>query len=232
MTRFNNYLSEKRNLKSDYGAGITFVDIDETVFRTFAKILVKDKSTGKIVRELNNMEFNSYVLQDNEEYDFKQFKDAAFFRKTSIPIDKTIKRLKKMVHGIQTKGSNSRIIFLTARSDFDNKNDVLDTFRDHGISMDPNIFHVERAGNIGGTIPAAKTKIMMKYLKTGKYRRVRLIDDHKPNVNALLDLENKKGDDISKAVREYYNIPDTEDFPVVQYFALWVKPDGSLQQIK
>jgi len=73
---------------------------------------------------------------------------------------------------------------------------------------------------------------MMKYLKTGKYRRVRLIDDHKPNVNALLDLENKKGDDISKAVREYYNIPDTEDFPVVQYFALWVKPDGSLQQIK
>ena len=48
MSRFKKYINEKTNLKSDYGAGITFIDIDETVFRTFAKILVKDKITGVI----------------------------------------------------------------------------------------------------------------------------------------------------------------------------------------
>lgn len=227
--RFKKYISEK--LKSDYGAGITFVDIDETVFRTFAKIIVRDKKTGKELKQIDNMQFNSYKLSDNEEYDFQQFRNADLFRKTSIPIDKTIKRIKRMVYGIYTKGSNSRIIFLTARSDFDNKNDVLNTFKDYGINMDPTIFHIERAGNLKGTIPAAKSKIMMKYLITGKYRRVRLIDDHKPNVNALLELEKTKGDKIANAVKKYYNIPDTEDFPVVQYFALWVKPDGSLKRV-
>lgn len=229
MTRLVNYINEL----VEYGAGITFVDIDETVFRTFAKILVIDKNTGKIIRELDNMEFNSYMLQPNEEYDFAQFRDAAFFRKTSIPIDKTIKRIKKMMASIKEKGLGSRIIFLTARSDFDDKFEVLNTFKDHGISMDPSIFHIERAGNdTSGTIPEIKQKIMMKYLKTGKYRRVRLIDDHKPNVNALLDIEKKFGNELDNYIRKHYNIPDTEKSPLIKYFGLWVTPSGSLQQIK
>jgi len=232
MTRFINYVKEKRNLKTSYGEGITFFDIDETVFRTFAKIIVRDKNTGIEITQLDNQEFNSYELKDNEVFDFNQFRDAKFFRKTSIPIEKTVKRIKRMVKGIRKKGSNSQIVFLTARADFDNKHDVLDTFRDYGIDMDPSIFYIERAGNMKGIIPENKQKIMLKYLKTGKFRRVRLIDDHKPNVSALVEIEKKYGDEIELAVRRYYNIPEDEEFPVVQYFGLWVKPDGSLQQIK
>ena len=80
--RFDNYLTEFA--REHYGAGITFIDIDETVFRTFAKILVK--KGGKVVRELDNQEFNSYELKEGESYDFHQFKDAELFAKTSIPI--------------------------------------------------------------------------------------------------------------------------------------------------
>jgi hypothetical protein len=231
MGRFKKFIDEKINLKSDYGEGITFIDIDETVFRTFAKIIVKDKKTGKEITQLDNQEFNSYKLKDNEEFDFYQFKNAKLFRETSIPIEKTIKRIKRMVKGIKNKGSNSRIIFLTARANFDNKFDVINTFKDHGINMDPNIFHIERSGNMKGTIPENKQKIILKYLKTGKYRRVRLVDDHKPNVKALIEIEKKYGNEINQAVRSYYNIPEDEEFPIVQYFGLWVKPDGSLQKL-
>ena len=230
--KFRRYLNEKINLKSDYGAGITFIDIDETVFRTFAKILIKDKVSGVTLRELDNMQFNSYKLQDNEEYDFLQFKDAKLFRKTSIPIPQTVKRIKKMLNGISIKNSNSKIVFLTARGDFENKQEFLSKFREHGINMNMPTVYVERAGNYQGTIPEVKQRIMVKYLMTGKYRRIRLLDDHKPNVKALLEIPKKFGDKIDKAVIDYYNIPEDETFPPVQYFALWVKPDGSLQRMK
>ena len=234
MSRFKKYINEKTNLKSDYGAGITFIDIDETIFRTFAKMIVRDKITGVINVELDNMEFNSYKLKDGEEYDYHQFRDAALFRKTSIPIPQTVKRIKKMIKGIASKyNRDSKIIFLTARSDLDNKHEVLNTFRDHGIKMDPSIVYVERAGNDqSGTIPEVKQKIMLKYLMTGKYRRVRLLDDHKPNVKALLDIKKKFGKQVDNKVIKFYNIPEDENFPVVQYFGLWVKPNGSLEQVK
>jgi len=226
---FEDYVNES---KVPYGAGLTAIDIDETVFRTFAKILVRNTLTGKVVVELDNQEFNSYKLKDNEEYDFGQFRDAKFFRETSIPIPQTISRIKKMINSIETKGKESRIIFLTAREDFDNKDDVLDKFRDHGIKMDKSITYIERAGNLkGGTIPERKEKILLKYLMTGKYRRVRLIDDHEPNVKALVGIEKKYGKDIENAVRKYYNISYDEPGPLVQYFGLWVKPDGSLKRI-
>ena len=53
--RLKQHLNE---LASDFGKGITFIDIDETIFHTFAKIKVfKD---GKLKRELDNQEFNTY----------------------------------------------------------------------------------------------------------------------------------------------------------------------------
>ena len=232
--RFKKYLKERiTNLKSNYGAGITMIDIDETVFRTFAKILIKDKISDAIIHELDNMEFNSYKLKDNEYYDFQQFRDAKLFKKTSIPIPQTIKRIKRMLQGIKKSNKNSKIIFLTARSDFDNKHEFLNTFEEHGIKMDMPTVHVIRCGNMkSGTIPERKKKIILDYLKSGEYRRVRLIDDHKPNVKALLDIENNLPKDIENAVKMRYNIPEDETFPVIQFFALWVKPDGSLQRIK
>lgn len=228
--KFKQYLNE---LASDYGAGVTFVDIDECIFNTFAKILVRDKETKKIIRELDNQEFNSYQLKDTEEYDFIQFGSAKIFHDTSIPIPKTINRIKKMLKNIDANKSNSKIVFLTARSDFDDKKLFLKTFEKYGIKMDKPTVYVERSGNLKtGTIPERKKKIMMKYIETGLYRRVRLLDDHKPNVDILLELEKEIPQKIIDKIKKNFNIPEDEKFPVIQFFPLLVNPDGSLKRIK
>jgi hypothetical protein len=120
--RFLRFMNER---KGDYMAGLTLVDIDETLARTHAKILVKDKETGKVLHELDNQQFNAYQLKDGEEFDFGQFRNAELFRKTSIPINKTVSRIKRMIRMIKENQRRSKIIFLTARADFDDKQEFL-----------------------------------------------------------------------------------------------------------
>jgi hypothetical protein len=94
MSKFYNYLKER---KSSYGLGITFCDIDETLLNTYAKIYVLNKDTKEIIRKLDNQEFNTYELQPNEEFDFREFRDSVLFNKTSKPIQPMIDRLKRMI---------------------------------------------------------------------------------------------------------------------------------------
>lgn len=247
MSKFYNYLEERKGLHmrpkagSQYGHGITFIDIDETVFNTFAKIKVIDKETGKVKRELDNQEYNSDVLGPGEKYDYGQFRDAEFFLKTSKPIPRMVKRINRMIQKIQgtERGSGSRIVFLTARSDFDDKNKVIQTFEKYGIKIDKPTTYIERSGNIAAAAMAAgksisteeaKKKVMLKYLKTGDFRRVRLIDDYEPNLRALLEIEKNLPKDIEKKIREKWNVPPDE--PAIEVYALHMQPDGSLKRVK
>jgi len=225
IMRLNKYILNE--LTSGWGLGFTAVDIDETLFKTFAKIYVmKD---GEIVQKLNNQEFNVYKLKNHEFYDFREFRDAEFFRKTSIPIPKTINRVKRMMKYLDVRGS--KIIFLTARADFNDKKIFLQTFRDYGIPID-NIY-VERAGNDKtGTVSSIKKKIILRYLNTGLYRRVRLIDDCMANVKEFLDLQYSIPQNIIDKVKERYNITGEESIPVIEFFGLLVKDDGSLVRIR
>jgi hypothetical protein len=219
--RLYTYLNERKGI---YGQGLTVVDIDETVFSTFAKIHVVDKETGEVVRKLNNQEFNSYQLKDNEEFDFKEFRDAELFRKTSKPIMPTIERLKRMISMLKKNERGSKIIFLTARADFDNKQEFLQTFREYGIDVDfrPTVY-IERVGNLkSGTIPERKERVILNYLKHEQYRRVRMIDDHDKNVKQFLNMTNKISNDIIEDVRQEYNIPENE--PVMEFFGLLIDP--------
>jgi hypothetical protein len=43
---------------SKRGYGITFIDLDETLFRTYAKVNVVKE--GKVIKKLSNKEFNEY----------------------------------------------------------------------------------------------------------------------------------------------------------------------------
>lgn len=227
--RFENYLTEFS--KDKYGAGITFIDIDETVFKTFSKILVmKD---GKEVHALNNVEYNAYKLKDGESFDFHQFRDAKIFNKTSIPIPRTVERIKKMLAHIKASDSASKIVFLTARADFDDKKEFLDTFEKHGINMDRPTVYVERTGNMKtGTVEERKKKVILGYLKSGEYRRVRLLDDFLPNLKALKELEKELPKAIEDKVIARYNLDmENEKIPVISFYALLVKPDGSLKQV-
>ena len=198
--RLKGYLTE---LASEYGKGITFIDIDETIFRTFAMIYVLDKETKEVVKKLNNQEFNTYKLKPNEEFEFNEFRDADLFNKTSIPIPQTIKRIKRMFANIDRRGS--KVVLLTARADFDDKETFLNKFREVGLPIDQ--MYVERVGNFKSrpeiynrilkkqgqpkSTADAKAKVITDYLSTGEYRRVRLIDDDAKNIQDFVQLQKK-----------------------------------------
>ncbi len=161
---------------------LTIFDIDDTLFHTTAKInVVKD---GKVVRSLTNQEFNNYELQDGEEYDFGEFRNAEKFRQESEPIEPMLDELKTILD--HTKG---KVIMLTARADFDDKETFLQTFADHGIDMSK--IHVHRAGNLPGKGgPAEKKAVWVRrYLDTGKFNQVSLYDDSVTNLRVFKELE-------------------------------------------
>lgn len=210
-------------------AGITFFDIDETLYKTFAKIKVINQE-NKVVKELNNQQFNTYKLKDGEHFNFSEFRDASLFAKTSIPIKKTIDRVKKMLKSIHDKAKNSKIVFLTARSDFDNKHKFLQTFKKDGIDIDK--IYVERAGNINtGTISERKKNIVLKYLKSGKYLKVRMVDDDITNIKDFLSIENEVPESTYDAIRKQYK-DDSLNSNDLEFYGLLVDDNGTLKRIK
>lgn len=194
--------------KKFVGSGtLTIFDIDETLFYTKAKIKVL--KNGKIVRELDNQEFNTYTLKDGESFDFGQFRSAKIFKETSTPIVKMIEKAKAIVKA--KKNPHSRAIIVTARADFDNKQMFLQTFRDHGIPIDQ--MHVERAGNFGLSSSAENKKVVFrKYLNTQNYIKIRLYDDAMSNLKALLELQS--------------------EYPNITFEAWFVNHDGSVKRIR
>ena len=185
--------------------GLTIFDIDDTLLHTTAKIRVV--KNGAVVRELTNQEFNTYTLAPGEEFDFGEFRSAEKFNRESRPIEPMINLLKSILRN----ATNSRVIMLTARADFDDKNLFLDTFKQYGIDMSQ--VHVHRAGNLpGDDHPAEKKAIWVRqYLDTGRYGRVRLFDDSMNNLRVFNSLQ--------------------AEYPGVLFYAYYVKPDGSLTSI-
>lgn len=192
-------------IKSKPNRTLTIFDIDDTLFHTTAKIkVVKD---GKVVRTLTNQEFNNYKLQPDEEFDFGEFQNAEKFNKESEPIGPMLDELKTILD--HTRG---RVIMLTARSDFDDKDTFLKTFKDHGIDM--NRIHVHRAGNLpGDAIPAEKKAVWVrKYLNTGDYDQVSLYDDSMSNLK------------VFKALKK--------EFPNVKFDAYYVTGHGEVTALE
>lgn len=200
MLSFIQFLSEERQ-----GKGLTVFDIDETLFSTKAN--VKVMKDGKLVRSLNNQEFNSYKLKDGESYDFGEFRSAKIFNQTSTPIGKMIGKLKSIFSNAVRRGS--KVIFVTARAKFDDMELLKDTFRSHDIDID-NI-GIETAGDLNlGSSAKNKRFIFHKYLRKGEYARIRFFDDHEKNLHAFLSLK--------------------KQYPEVSFEAYLVKHDGSTKK--
>jgi predicted chitinase len=197
-------ISEK-NASPSGSMGLTIFDIDDTLFHTTAQIkVIKD---GKVVKTLTNQEFNNYQLQPEEEFDFGEFRNAEKFAKESEPIKPMINTLKRILD----RASNTKVIMLTARADFDDKDTFLNTFEKYGIDMSR--IHVHRAGNLPGDDPPAIKKAVWvrKYLNTGKYNRVNLIDDSMSNLTVFKSLQS--------------------EYPQVDFDAYFVKPSGSIDVV-
>ena len=201
MKNFKTFLLEAQ------GKGLTIFDIDETMFITKAK--VKVVKNGKVIKKLDNQQFNTYKKKAGEEYDFGEFKDAKVFNRTSTPIARMINKVKAILKNATRAGS--KVIIVTARPNFDNKKIFLDTFRKQGIDIDK--IYVERAGNLGGG-PAADNKkvIFKKYLDQNIYKRIRLFDDAMSNLKMFLSLQKEYSD--------------------VSFEAFLAKPNGSVSRVR
>ena len=209
------------------GNPISFIDIDETTMHTFAKVnVMKD---GNVVKSLDNKEFNTHKLGDGETYNFDNFRDAKYFNQTSQPIEKTIGRIKNIIQSIKDNKKQEKVIFLTARADFDDKETFLDTFRNFGIDVDiPNV-HIERSGNLTDIKSVADRKkyVILKYLKTGLYTNAKMYDDDKKNLETFEEL----GQEVNSGK---YNILNNvkKNFPKINkinFYPLLVTNNGKIK---
>lgn len=206
MKTFKAYLLEDPVLTPENSnASLVIFDIDDTLLHTTAKIKVL--KGNKVVRELSNQDFNNYELKDKESFDFGEFRNAALFNKESKPISNMIKKLKL----IMNHTSNSKVIMLTARADFDDKHKFLKTFSDLGIDMSK--VHVHRAGNVPGDDKPAEKKVVWvkRYLETKQYTHVRLYDDSMANLSAFLKV--------------------SKEYPDVDFGAFFVDESGNVKKI-
>jgi hypothetical protein len=201
MLSFKSFITEETR-----GMGLTVFDIDETLFKTNA--LVRIMQDGKVIRSLDNQEYNTYKLKPGESYDYGEFKNAQVFNDTSIPIGAMIKKARAIINNAVNAGS--KVIIVTARADFDDKKKFLDTFRRYGIDIDK--VYVERAGNLNlGSSAKNKRFIFHKYLRGGKYQRVRFFDDAMSNITMF------------KALQKQY--------PNVSFESYHVQHDGTVRKV-
>ncbi len=201
MISFKQHLHENTR-----GKGLTVFDIDETLFQTQA--LIHIKKDGKTIHKLTNQEYNEYKLKPGEEFDYGEFRNAKVFDETSIPIWSMIKKARAIIQNSVKAGS--KVIIVTARANFDDKKTFLNTFKRYGIDID-NVY-VERAGNLNlGSSAKNKRFIFHKYLRGGKYDRVRFFDDAMSNLTMFKALQKK--------------------YPNVKFEAYHVQHDGSIRKV-
>jgi len=186
------------------GLGLTIFDIDKTLFTSDTKINIK--KDGKIVKKGVS---SFYKLGPGEEFDYGEYKSAKRFAQTASPIGRMIAKAKAIIKNATKAGS--KVIFVTARADLDDKKIFINTFKAHGLDMS-NIY-VERAGNLGIKDTAQnKQTVFKKYLDSGKYARVRMFDDGIANLRALLSLK--------------------DDYPDITFEAWLVSSRGTISTVK
>ena len=126
-------------------------DIDDTLVNTQTKVqVIKD---GEVVNSLNSHDFTHYKLKPGESFDFEDFRNAKDFFDNHKPIIPMMNQLKRDIN------TGNKVVMVTARADFDDKELFLDTFRKYGVDM--NKVHVYRAGNLkGGSTEDRKKQII------------------------------------------------------------------------
>ncbi|MCG7944790.1 MAG: hypothetical protein N0C84_00430 [Candidatus Thiodiazotropha taylori] len=199
MINFKEFICENAS------KGLSIFDIDDTLFKSDARVLVL--KNGKVIKKLTPDQFNGYRLMGGESFDFQQFKSSKVFMQTARPIDRMIETAKAIIRRATAKGS--KVIIVTARSNMDDRDTFLRTFRMHGIDIDK--VRIERSGNLRGSTSENKREIFKKYLDSGEFTRVRLFDDDINNCKALLSLKN--------------------EYPHIDFTALLVDKNGRVKKV-
>jgi hypothetical protein len=162
---------------------LVIFDIDDTLVHTQTKVnVVKD---GQVTKELNSHDFTHYKLQPGEQFDFENFRNAHDFFHNSKPIIPMMDQLKQDI------ATGNKVVMVTARADFDDKELFLDTFRKYGVDIDR--VHVYRAGNMTGKMQTEEKKkiIIRNLLDKGSYTKAIMYDDAVPNLDSFVELKDE-----------------------------------------
>lgn len=181
---------------------LVIFDIDDTLVKTDTKVgVMKD---GKLVKQLNSHDFTHYKPGPGETFDFGAFRDAREFFEKAKPIIPMIGQLKRDID------TGNKVIMVTAREDFNDREIFLDTFRRFGIDMSK--VHVYRAGNIKDGLPTEEKKkaIIRKVLDANNYTKAIMYDDAIPNLELFLSLK--------------------DSHPDVKFYAWYVNPKGEAEE--
>jgi len=176
-------------------------DIDDTLVHTQTKVqVIKD---GEVIDSLNSHDFTHYKLKPGEEFDFGDFRNAREFFEKSRPIIPMMRQLKSDI------ATGNKVVMVTARADFDDRELFLDTFRKYGIDMGK--VHVYRAGNSKqGTTEERKKAIIKTLLDKGDYSKAIMYDDARPNLHTFIELK--------------------QHHPRTRFYAWHVSPEGDASE--
>jgi FMN phosphatase YigB (HAD superfamily) len=162
---------------------LVIFDIDDTLVHTQTKVhVVKD---GRVIKSLNSHDFTHYKLQDGEKFDFGDFANAQEFFNNAKPIIPMLDQLKQDI------ATGNKVVMVTARADFDDRELFLDTFRKYGVDMGK--VHVYRAGNMQGKMQTEEKKkiIIRDLLNKGNYTKAIMYDDAVPNLESFVELKDE-----------------------------------------
>jgi len=180
---------------------LVIFDIDDTLVHTQTKVhVVKD---GETIKSLNSHDFTHYKLQPGESFDFGDFRNAREFFEKSRPIIPMMNQLKRDI------ATGNKVVMVTARADFDDKELFLDTFRKYGVDIDK--VHVYRAGNSKqGTTEERKKAIIKNLLDKDNFSKAIMYDDAKPNLHSFIELK--------------------QDYPDTRFYAWHVSLEGEASE--
>lgn len=164
-------------------------DLDETLFHTKANVYVV--KNGQRVKALTNQQFNLYRLKSGEQYDFSEFMNVRLLKATSIPIKPMIAKAKAMIRNMK---EGSKVIILTARASFDNRQggnkEVIKFFQEkYGILFDSLV----TAGDIHNKTPSEAKKYVVEQMiqKDKSIKTIRVYDDSKSNLDKIAQIKKK-----------------------------------------
>ena len=171
------------DLFEDAGKKLVIFDIDDTLVNTRTQVTVRHN--GRPVHRLNSHEFTHYKLKPGEEFDFGAFRNAAEFARESRPIVPMIQQLNADI------ATGNRVVMITARADFDDRDTFLNAFRRWDVDIDR--VHVYRAGN--DTRPIAvdqkKADIIRRLLANNQFSKAIMYDDSVPNLESFVQLHSE-----------------------------------------
>ena len=189
-------------------------DVDDTLYTTKTYVIVK--VNGNPVKKLTPSEFNTYNLNKNEEYDFKEFKDPEILFRTAEKT-KYFQVLKKMNDAIKEGRSNSSIYILTARTK-DMEQTLLKILNKHGITEIKKVYAVNENPEFDN-IPtiAEKKKHVLNLIRNSHSGKVTFFDDDLKNIELSKKIKGvtPRHMKLEKTLNEWFKVHEYSSGTVI-----------------